>query len=408
MIDKKIFESRRNKLLKTMKLGQTAIIFAASRSKYPRYFLQDKNFYYLTGLETPDAILAIRKQKKKPTITLFIERNIPERIVWEGKKIEPDEVKEQTGIESVKYLDEFDFNINNFLYSSNGLFVNNIVTAYSSRLNRSQEFVQKALKSDPTFQINSFYKIVAQIRSIKDKYEIAQLQKAIDITGKGIVEIYKNAKSGMNEYELEALLYKEIIGSGLRHLGFKSIIASEVNATTLHYEENNSQIPENSLVLLDVGAACNNYSADISRTFPVNGKFTDRQKEVYEKVLNVQKNIIEMVKPGVSFEELNKKTNELITKALIELGLIKDEKERTKYYMHGFGHFLGLDTHDVGDRNITLKAGNVITVEPGIYIKEEKIGVRIEDDILVTKTGFKVLSESIPKEIAELEKLCAK
>ncbi|MCD4818355.1 MAG: aminopeptidase P family protein [Candidatus Cloacimonetes bacterium] len=407
-MEKAIFESRRKKLIKAMKLDQTAIIFAASRSSYPRYFLQDKNFYYLTGLEIPDAILTICKRKKKTVITLFIERNIPERIVWEGKKIEPEKAKKLTGIDTVKYLDEFDFNINNFLFSINTLYVNKAITPFSSLINRSQEFIQKAIRSMPSLQIKDLNNIISLPRSIKDEYEISQLQRAIDVTGKGIIEIYKNAKSGMNEYELEAILYKEIIGSGLRHVGFKSIIASEVNATTLHYEENNSKIQENSLVLLDVGAACNNYSADISRTFPVNGKFTARQKEVYEQVLSIQKNIIEMIKPGISFEELNKKTNELITKALFELGLIKDKKERTKYYMHGFGHFLGLDTHDVGDRNITLKPGNVITVEPGIYIPEEKIGVRIEDDILVTKTGFKILSENIPKEIEELEKLCAK
>jgi Xaa-Pro aminopeptidase len=153
-----------------------------------------------------------------------------------------------------------------------------------------------------------------------------------------------------------------------------------------------------------VGAACKNYSADISRTFPVSGKFTQRQRQVYAEVLNIQKTIIEMIKPGVTMKELNNKTVEMITASLHKLGLIKQDKEYKKYYMHSVGHHLGLDTHDIGRRDATLSAGMVITVEPGIYISEENIGVRIEDDILVTENGYKNLSAAIPKEIEEIEK----
>ena len=209
----------------------------------------------------------------------------------------------------------------------------------------------------------------------------------------------------MKEFELEAILQYHIIKNGLKHQGFVPIIAAGKNATTLHYIRNDSKIGNNELVLLDVGAACNNYSADISRTFPVSGKFTARQKEVYYEVLNIQKEIIEMVNPQVGLTDLNKRTNELIAEALIRLKLISDKKDFRKYYMHSVSHHLGMDTHDLGSRDSVLEAGNVITVEPGIYIPEEGIGIRIEDDILVTKDGYKNLSADIPKEIEDLENM---
>ena len=274
----------------------------------------------------------------------------------------------------------------------------------NSPLNKEQSFVRQIRDRFPKILFDDLSKIILPLRTVKEKWEIKQIQKAIDITGKGIKQIYKKARAGMMEFELEAIFNYEITKTGLRHLGFKSIIAAGKNAATLHYESNNSKIGKNDLVLLDVGASYNNYSADISRTFPVSGKFTDRQKAVYEEVWNVQKAIIKMIKPGIGLKELNKKTVELISKALIKLKLIKDKKNYKKYYMHSISHHLGMDTHDIGKRDSILKAGNVITVEPGIYIPEESIGVRIEDDILVTKDGYKNLSENIPKEIEEIER----
>ncbi|HOQ80410.1 MAG TPA: M24 family metallopeptidase, partial [Candidatus Cloacimonadota bacterium] len=212
-------------------------------------------------------------------------------------------------------------------------------------------------------------------------------------------------RPGMMEYELEAMLHFEMQKKGCRNYGFVPIVAAGKNAATLHYVDNNTIIEDNQLVLLDVGASQNNYSADISRTFPVNGKFTDRQKEVYQEVLNIQKEIIAMVKPGVSMGDLNKRTRELMFASMTKLGLIKEESEIIKHYMHGIGHHLGLDVHDIGARDSVLKEGMVITVEPGIYIADEAIGIRIEDDVLVTADSHRVLSAFIPKEIDELERL---
>jgi Xaa-Pro aminopeptidase len=401
--------SRRQNVLNSMQENQVIIIFANELPHYPRHFLQEKNFYYLTGLEIPSAVLAIKKTKNKPLIYLFIERRIPEREVWDGKKMTPKEATEISGIENVKCLDEFSGIISSFfLYGSDCVYVNNIISAPGNLLNKQQQFIVQAKQNNPELCFKDMLPLIRPFRKIKDDSEIEELQKAIDATGAGINKIFKEAKAGMFEYELEAMLRYEINRRGLLHMGFKPIIAAGGNATTLHYDKNNCQVEQNELVLLDVGAACNNYSADITRTFPISGTFSPRQKEVYQHVLDVQKEIISMIKPGVAMTDLNKKTNELITEALKNLKLIKEDKEREKYYMHSIGHHLGLDTHDVGERDSVLEVGNVITIEPGIYIPEEAIGVRIEDDILVTENGYRNLSAGIPKEIAELEEICGK
>ena len=257
----------------------------------------------------------------------------------------------------------------------------------------------------PQIAIQCITEKISPLRKIKSEWEIMQLQKAIDVTGKGILDIWENAQAGMMEYELEAMLFYRIQRSGLKHWGFAPIIASGINAATLHYEKNDCQIGTNDLVLMDVGASYMNYSADISRTFPISGVFSERQKDVYSAVLRVQKEIISMIHPGVSLMDLQKRTRELIAQELIELKLITEASEVGKYYMHGVSHFLGMDTHDVGGRTAILEPGNVITVEPGIYIPEERIGVRIEDDVLVTEEGYCVLSQNIPKEISEIEEI---
>ncbi len=401
-MNSKLLTDRRKGLTKQLKENELVIIFAASISKYPRNFLQDKNFKYLSGLDVPDAILVISKQKK-PVMEIFIERGIPEMEVWEGKKLTKEKATKVSGIERISFLDEFERKIGFYMASSSKVYTNLGYNNIDKPLNKAQSFISKVKQHFPQITATDITKLMVPLRSVKTKWEIEQMQKAIDVTGNGIINIIKESKIGMMEYELDAILKYEINRGGFKHIGFKSIVAAGKNAATLHYDQNNSKIGKDEMVLLDVGAAYNGYSADISRTFPVSGKFTKRQKEVYSEVLFINKKIIKMVKPGIGMKELNEKTVELIQKSLIKLKLIKDKKDYRKYYMHSVGHHLGMDTHDLGARDSVLKVGNVITVEPGIYIPEEKIGVRIEDDILVTKTGYKNLSENIPKEINELE-----
>ncbi len=396
---------RFEKLAEQMKNNEAVILFSNDSTHEVNRFEQDKNFLYFTGLEIPNSRLLITKFADKLSQSLYIERNIPERIVWDGAKMYPEEATEISTISNVKFLDQFDENIVATLTSLSitKVYVNYHVGDLNKALDLRLSYIKDLKNRIPSLAVADFINLVRPLRQIKDEFELEQMQKAIDITGEGLDVIFNFAEAGMFEFELEAMLYNEMLSNGFRFWGFTPIIANGKNATTLHYIDNDTEIEENAMVLCDVGASCYGYSADITRTFPIGEKFTPRAREVYQEVLNTQKEIIAMIKPGATMQELNERTNELITKSCHKLGLIKEDSEFRKYYMHSIGHHLGLDTHDVGARNSVLEAGMVITVEPGLYIPEESIGVRIEDDILVTETGYKVLSEDIPKEVEELE-----
>ena len=245
---------------------------------------------------------------------------------------------------------------------------------------------------------------------VKSEEEIKEMKKAIEITIKGVESLMKNAKAGMKEYELEA--YYEFVcrSNGIKDYAFKTIAAAGKNATILHYVDNNSEIKDGDLILFDLGAQNNYYNADITRTFPVNGVFSERQKEVYNAVLRVNERVIKTIKPGLEYKELNKMATEWIAEECINLGLIKDKKEVSKYYWHSIGHSLGLDTHDISnkDRNTIFKEGMVWTVEPGIYIEEESIGIRIEDDVLITSDGVQVLTKDMIKTVEDIEEFMKK
>jgi Xaa-Pro aminopeptidase len=399
--------SRREKLGEILTDGDNVVIFANSQGTLEK-FNQDKNFLYFTGLYNPELIYVAGKFGGKFNDMLFIERSDPEREVWEGKKLQSENATEISGIKRVKYLDEF-YGVLSAMCPMMKRIFSNLGFAALNRPPSYPMFMLEPVRSKhPQILLSQLNDLIAPLRKIKDKYEIAQLQKAIDITGQGILDIWNSAQAGMMEYELEAKLFYRMQVSGLPRWGFAPIIATGLNAATLHYEKNECKLGNNDLVLLDVGASCNGYSADITRCFPVNGKFSKRQAQIYSIVLDVQKKVIAMIKPGVKLSELNKATSDLITEGILKIGLIKKAEEYFKYYMHSVSHFLGMDTHDLGGREAVLEAGNVITVEPGIYIPEEKLGVRIEDDVLVTEKGYKVLSSSIPKEIKEIEQLRGK
>lgn len=384
--------------------GEACIIFA-NQAENLRKFSQDNNFLYFTGLKIPNAILVLIKSADAVQEMLFIERGIPEREVWDGKKMTKDEAQEISEIRRVLYLDEYDATMSMWCPMLNKIHANIGFVALDQPLNYALYRLEPLRIRFPQIQIADITPLITPLRKVKDAWEIEQMQKAIDITGEGILDIIRQARASMYEYELEAMLFYRMQRSGAHHWGFAPIIASGINAATLHYGQNNCRIEEGQLVLMDVGAAYNNYSADITRCFPVSESFSDRQKQIYQLVLDVQKEIIEMIKPGVSLMDLQVKTRELLAESALAIGLIKDLDEITRYYMHGVSHFLGLDTHDLGGRNAILEAGNVITVEPGIYIPEENLGVRIEDDVLVTESGNCVLSHNIPKEISEIEEI---
>ena len=239
---------------------------------------------------------------------------------------------------------------------------------------------------------------------VKSPAEVAEIQEAINKTNMGLKSILKKIRPGLYEYQLSSLFYYTIQDYDHSELSFPTICASGVNATTLHYPFANDVIKDDELVLFDLGSQNNKYCGDISRTYPASGKFTDKQKEIYSIVLNCNKEIIKAIKPGVTLKELNALAAKILAEGLLNLGIIENETEIKKYYFHSIGHHLGLDTHDPSDNTLPLVPGNVITDEPGLYIKELGIGIRIEDDILVTEDGSYNLSNGIIKEINDIEK----
>lgn len=411
---KDVFINNRKNLLEKVEDNSAIILFAGKapvKSADEDYaFTPNRNFYYLTGVDEPTHILVLTKINGTNKDTLFVLRPDLEKEKWVGKSIRPNEATEVSGIEDVQYLDTFEAVINRLIVTES---IENIYFDLERRSINDEKsvaevFASKITSTYPQVKIKDVYNKISELRLIKSKEEIEEMRKAIKITIEGVESLMKNSKPGMKEYELEAYFDFVCKTNGAKDYAFKTIAAAGKNATILHYVDNNSEIKDNDLVLFDLGAQINYYNADITRTIPANGKFTDRQKEVYEAVLRVNEKVTKAIKPGVNILEWNNQATEWIAEECINLGLIKDKSEVRKYYWHSIGHSLGLDTHDVGKRDIEFKPGMVYTVEPGIYIEEESIGVRIEDDVFVTEDGYEVLTKDMIKTVEEIEKFMEK
>ncbi|MPQ43697.1 aminopeptidase P family protein [Clostridium tarantellae] len=408
-MNNKVYISNRNKLLKKISDNSIVILFAGEakqKTADEKYaFTPNRNFYYMTGVHEEHHILVLEKINKKVNEVLYILRPDPVMEKWNGKTLRKDEAKNITGINEIKFLDELFNDLNNKFISGKikNVYLDLERRSYEDDLTETQKFAKNLRDKYANVQIENAYNLIAELRKIKCAEEIEEIKKAIDITTKGVELLMKKCKCNMKEYELEAYFDFYIKQQGVKDFAFKTIAASGKNSTVLHYVSNDSLLRDGDLILFDLGAQINYYNADISRTFPVNGKFTERQKEVYESVLKVNETIISMIRPGITFLELNNKANELIGEECIKLGLINNKNDFKKYYYHSIGHSLGLDTHDVGERWGELKEGMVLTVEPGIYIEEENIGIRIEDDVLITKDGNEVLTKNCIKSIKDIE-----
>lgn len=403
------FINNRNKIFEKLEQNSILVLFAGSKITqlgdqfFP--FSPNRNFYYLTGIDKPNLIFLLLKTKDSFKSIIFIERYSKETAKWDGKTIDENLTKKLSGIEEVHFLDEFD------TIFAKTMFFNNIKNVYLDLENRyfnpiykSFEFAKKVSHNYPHINILNVYNLIGDLRIKKYDGEIEYMRQAIYITKMGIESILKNAKPNMFEYEVEAFFDYELKRHGVREKAFSTILASGENATILHYGDNNSKIKDGSLVLIDLGATYGYYSADISRTFPINGKFSERQKLIYNIVLNGQSLVINSIKEGVSKKSLNDILIKYYEKELLNIGLIKDKSQVSDYYYHNVGHHIGLETHDIlGTDCDILKEGMVITVEPGLYIKEEGIGIRIEDDILVTKDGHINLSANIIKTVDDIE-----
>lgn len=412
MIQAKEYVKRRKQLAGKM-ADNSALILKSSpeafkNSDTERIYRQNSNFYYLTGMEETGAVLLIMKKDKKVHEFYFTTSNDEHIVTWIGARKEPDDIRQISGISNVLFMQELD----NYKESVLG----NIETVYYDYHSRSKGLhrlnlldIEEMRRMYPNIvYVCNAQEIIFPCRIVKSSDEVKAIQKAIDITHEGVMRALQNTKPGMFEYEIRAEIEYAFLRNGSRMPGFPSIVAAGGNAAVLHYVTLDSIVKKDDLVLLDIGADYMNYSADISRTYPASGTFSGKKKDLYSALLDVQKKMIDYVKPGRSMKEVNAKTCTLIGKLLKSFKYIKDEGQYFKYYPHSVGHMLGLDTHDVQGstrKQPVLKKGMVITIEPGLYIKEENTGIRIEDDILVTEKGRKNLSSSIPKEIKDIERI---
>lgn len=411
---KVLFTMNRNNLWEKLEENSITLMFAGEapyKSADETYaFTPNRNFYYLTGIDREKMILMLVKRNGKVEETLFIEQNDPVMARWVGEKMPEVEAREISGIESIKFLEEFEETFGSILdkVKIDNLCLDLERQQFHIPMTSPQRFAKVIMEKYPYLRIKNINHEIASLRLIKSEKEIELIREAINITDKGIKTLMKNSKVGMREYELEAYFDFTLKSNGVTDYAFHTIAACGKNATILHYDQNNSELEDGKLVLFDLGAQYKYYNADISRTFPVNGKFTERQKQIYNVVLRAQEAVTAIARPGIFFSVLNETAKKVLTTGCIEVGLIKEASELSKYYFHGVSHYLGLDTHDVGSRDIELKPGMVFTNEPGLYIEEENIGIRIEDNILITEDGCENLSKQIIKTVEQIEEFMAK
>lgn len=407
----------REKLYELLETESVTLLYAgkaphkSTDQSYP--YTPQRNFFYLTNLNEPNMILMMLKGKTENKTFLFIEENTDHIIKWEGANMEKNEAAETSGIPeaNIRYVKEFDGLFNMTMNYARSIMGRPPKTLYLDLYHRNAKskpvsLVQAGtvIENYPELTIKSVNEHTAYLRMFKTDEEISQIKKAINHTKKGLDNVLSNIKKRTHEYQLQADFMHAITLDGSEGYAFDTIAACGENAAVLHYTDNKDELDKKAMILFDLGALHNNYASDISRTYPVGGKYSRRQKQIYEIVLDVNKKTIDAVKPGVTWKELNDMARTMLAAHAKKIGLIKEDKEILNYYYHSIGHFMGLDTHDVGYYDRPLEPGMVVTIEPGLYIKEEGIGVRIEDDILVTKNGNENLSEAIIKEVKDIEK----
>lgn len=421
-IDNNLFVNNRKRFADFMCENSTAVFFSSDQKHrngdqyYP--YRQDSDFFYLTGIDQEKSILILTKHAEKELCrqSLFIIKTNDRISRWEGHKYTREEAISISGIDNVYWLDSFDAALRYVMLITNDIYLNhNESPKFVTEQQGRNERMGAQIRIDyPLHKYHRAAPFLLQLRLIKSKTELELLNKAIEITNKAFRRILKMIEPDVTEFEIQAEIEHEFTVNRANGHGYAPIIASGKNACVLHYVDNNEICKDGDMILFDFGAEYANYSADMSRTIPVNGKFTERQKQCYNAVLCVQKQAVELYVPGTTIKQINKKVNVFMEQQMIELGLFTAEDVAnqddasplyTKYYMHGVAHFLGLDVHDVGGTDVVLKPGMVITCEPGIYIEEENIGIRLENDILVTDGKPINLMEKIPIEVDEIEKL---
>lgn len=381
-------------------------------------FRQNNDLFYLSGIDQEETILLLAPDCPNPAWreVLFLRETNAHIAVWEGRKYTKEEAHAASGIESIQWLSNFDSIFNSVVNLSERIYfnTNEHLRAGVAVETRDARFIKSCKEKYPLHALERAAPLMHALRGVKEPEEIQQLQTACDITEKGFRRVLSMLAPGVMEYEIEAEFIHEFVRNRSKGFAYEPIIASGPSACVLHYIENNKACLDGELLLLDVGAEYGNYNADMTRTIPVNGRYTKRQRQVYDAVLRVERQAASMLRPGVTIQDYHKEVGLVMQGELLGLGLIDqtDIKNQDpawpaykKYFMHGTSHHLGLDVHDVGTMHFPIAVGMVFTVEPGIYIPEEGFAVRIENDILVQETGYLDLMRNIPIEAEEIESL---
>jgi Xaa-Pro aminopeptidase len=422
-LSSRLYSKNRNSFMSEMKRGGLAVF--NSNDIYPISadstlpFAQHRDIFYLSGIDQEESILLLfpDASKLEHREILFIKKTSELIAVWKGQKLTQKRATALSGIESVFWLDRFE-ELFETLANEASIFyfnTNEHLRAKVETQTREDRFIKWAKAKFPNHSTAKSNFILQKLRSVKDAEEIDQIKNAIDITEKGFRRVLPIIKPGVWEYEIEAEYAHEFIKNRSKGFAYTPIIAAGKNNNVLHYIDNNKQCRSGDLILMDVGAEYGNYASDMTRTLPVSGKFSPRQRAVYEAVLRVEQQAMQLLVPGIILKEYHQEVGKIMTEELIHLGLLnptivknQDPEKRAykKYFMHGTSHHLGLDTHDYGIADAPLQANMVVTVEPGIYIPEEGFGIRIEDDVVLQEHGNPInLMENIPKDPDEIERL---
>ncbi len=422
-IDQRLFVRNREAFRKRMKPNSVAIFL--SNDEAPRSadgfheWRQNSDLFYLSGIDQEKSIVVLTTNcpRKNSEEMLFLRKTNDHIRVWEGHKYTKEEAKETSGIEYVYWLEDFHKLLDSFVNMADNVYINlNEHGRYDSEVPyKNLRFAREMRENFPLHQFHRSAPILADLRTEKHRYEIELLQEACDITGHAFERVCKFVKPGVTEYEIEAEILHEFLRRRATGAAYHSIVASGANACILHYVDNNQICKEGELILMDFGAEYANYAADLTRSIPVSGRFTDRQKEVYNAVLHVQKEATKLLVPGTMIEDYTAEVAKVMEDQLKQINLLSDADIANqnpawpaykKYFPHGTSHHLGLDVHDVGSRYKAMCPGMVFTVEPGIYIEKEGLGIRIENDVVVSSEGAPFdLMAKIPREVEEIEDL---
>ena len=421
-IDSRLFVKNRQRFSKQLKPNSIAILnsndFMPTSADGTHPFVQQTDLFYLSGIDQEETVLVIYPDapEKKHKEILFIKETNEQIATWEGQKHSKEDAQDVSGIKTVHWTSELDGILRPLILQSENIYLNTNehLRAAVTVETRDRRFLEWCQNAFPLHHYERLAPIMHDLRAVKSPQEIELIKTACSITGKAFRRLLGFIRSGVWEYEVEAEIVHEFMRNRSSGPAFETIVASGTDACTLHYVQNDKQCHKGDLVLIDFGAEYANYAADVTRTVPVNGTCSKRQKEVYNAVLKIQKAAIKMLKPGNSLEAYQEKVVQLMEAELIRLGVIKkadikkqpaDSPLYKKFFPHGTSHHLGLDVHDYGDKYRKFEPGMVFTCEPGIYIRDESIGVRIENDILITRKGPVDLTATIPREAEEIEDL---